>query len=195
MKTTKLIYACLAGLLLVLSGCSKEYPEDLLLGDTSTDHKELLALLESYTYPGDLPEFTLHLKGAAVTKTIKFKRVSGIYHNYDPGLIGAPQKYISGQGIASHLGNFSVVNTILFTGEQNSDGSPVYYIFGTTTAANGDELNSVMIWVQPVDEMMEFTYKVLGGSGRFEGASGSIVLQGYLYLDSWSLSGEGEITF
>jgi len=195
MKTTKIIFACFAALLLILSGCSKEYPEDVLIGDSGPDQEELLTLLESYTYPGDLPEVTSHLKGATVTKTIKFKRVSGIYHNYIPGLIGTPQIYISGQGIASHLGNFSVFNTILFTGGQNPDGSSEYYIFGTITAANGDELNSVMIGGGQVDGMMEFTYMVLGGSGRFEGVNGYIVLQGYLYPDSWSLSGEGKIEF
>jgi len=42
---------------------------------------------------------------------------------------------------------------------------------------------------------VEFTYMVTGGSGRFEGATGTIVLQGYLYHDSWSLSGQGVMQF
>lgn len=191
MKTTKLIYACLAGLLLLLSGCSKEYPEDLLNEDATSNQQELFDPLTNYTFKGELPEVTSHLKGATVTKTLKFKRVSGIFHPPDLSSTDPCQLYISGQGIASHLGNFTVVNT--YCDDDN--------IYGNTTAANGDEIFSVMIGVDaPPPNTKELYYLVYDGTGRFDGAYGTITLRGELNKQpdgtgDWSLSGEGEITF
>jgi len=201
MKTSKLFFAFLTGLLLILSGCSKEYPEDILNETAINDQQELFDPLTNYTFSGELPEATSHLKGALVTKTLKFKRASGVFHAFDPGLTGVPQLYISGQGIASHLGKFSVINNIVFTGgDQNGDGEPDFFILGIITAANGDELHSALIGVEILSEdgmLREFTYMVYMGTGRFEGVVGTITLRGLIdYANgSWSLSGEGEITY
>jgi hypothetical protein len=75
----------------------------------------------------------------------------------------------AGSGQATQLGEFTEINEFKTKG-----GNPiVFYGVATLTGANGDSL--VIAWVNsPVGENhFEGTYLIVGGTGRFEGASGS----------------------
>lgn len=78
---------------------------------------------------------------------------------------------LSGDGNASHTGLFQV--SIVWCTNVDADlGSPVNFIAGTLTAANGDDIyfESTSFNGPSVD------YVVIGGSGRFKDASGEFNL-------------------
>ena len=104
------------------------------------------------------------------------------------------QVLIIGKGNATFLGNFDVLNKYCFDGEQ-----PVGPIYGFLTAANGDQIFTQMIGAieVPAPEISYFDYIILGGTGRFEGASGAIQMFGTIdrVNSLFNLEGEGEITF
>ena len=90
-------------------------------------------------------------------------------------------------GNATHLGIYSATGQI---------DPATFQIQGTITAANGDTLNYVAGFQPgPLGEI-EATFTVLGGTGRFENASGSA--SGPVGLDAdlmFSLNLEGTIAF
>lgn len=109
------------------------------------------------------------------------------------------QFYISGTGIATHLGNFTVVNTVCFdpvTGEFSGDW------LGFITAANGDQLHTQMVYGPYFPEGPEgptyYDYDVQEGTGRFEDVTGgNFITYGYADWDNmtWTLQGGGPIYF
>ena len=132
----------------------------------------------------------------AVTRTIKFQRSSGYFDFVYPSTECSPyvQVLIVGTGNATFLGNFEVLNKYCFDGEE-----PVGPIYGFLTAANGDEIHTQMIAATelPAPEISNFDYIILGGTGRFEDASGTIHMYGTIDRVNFIfyLEGEGEITF
>ena len=104
--------------------------------------------------------------------------------NYDPGHCPAypyMTGVITGKGTASHLGKVSVsaINCIFPT--------PPTFTFTEgqlkLTAANGDELRATFHGsLTPTGTkdvyMLQGPYKIMGGTGRFAGASGHGTLQG-----------------
>lgn len=93
-----------------------------------------------------------------------------------------------GSGNGTHLG--------AFTQEINycTDGTnPTSYILGTSTAANGDKLFSVMVGAG--SDYQDYVY--YGDTGRFAGAYGEIRLYGYVDYEHlvWHLKGEGSLTY
>jgi hypothetical protein len=71
-------------------------------------------------------------------------------------------------GVASHLGQFTRVETIEFNPATGALAGSM-----TMTAANGDQLNATVAggFISATDATG--TYDVTGGTGRFQGATGS----------------------
>ena len=103
----------------------------------------------------------------------------------------------NGSGTATHLGKFTV-HFDFCAGDAgfNFPGNPV----GAFVAANGDEL-IVSTWgkMGPPDEndppnilnRGEFPFIFVGGTGRFEGATGEGIYSLYNYLENDALIGHG----
>ncbi len=101
-----------------------------------------------------------------------------------------PEVTVNGNGNATHLGRviFSAEETIVFDEFYNGFADQDF-IF---TAANGDQLNIhansnlYPISADPFILGEEGSGTVTGGSGRFEGASGNIVLKASVNIDTWT---------
>jgi hypothetical protein len=102
----------------------------------------------------------------------------------------------SGTGIGSHLGQFSLsyeLTVILATGTATGSAQ--------LTAANGDIIYATVVGLgvetdtPGVDSITE-TYTITGGTGRFEGAQGSFVMERLVTLATGVTSGsfQGTIT-
>lgn len=162
----------LSGLLIVIS-CSKS--DDLL--KTSSDLKS----------------------GKMVERTIKFVESTGtmdVVMNYDACPDFGLQMFIQGGGNASHIGKFTVVNTICL----DTDLNPVSPIRGEITAANGDKIFTIVLqapWME--NEVIHYRYEILPElcTGRFEGATGFIIMWGDIDYTTmtWDLEGEGTIVY
>lgn len=103
-----------------------------------------------------------------------------------------------GSGNATHVGRFSVDLTWCFVPPEGP-----LYIFGTLTAANGDEIYMETIG-QGVGENGEVyeTFIFIGGTGRFEDVSGQFDLYTTTVFSddcplcgTYSNSGEGSIIY
>jgi hypothetical protein len=140
--------------------------------------------------------------GKAVTKTIIFHNSSGygsvIVNPEECGDFSPPlQLIIDGGGTATHLGLYTVINKVCI----DIDGNFLSPVLGFMTAANGDEIHSIM--GNPYPDMdnppnVYFPYTIIGGTGRFDGASGHIDMYGIAKLEppfDWHLTGIGEITY
>lgn len=78
----------------------------------------------------------------------------------------------TGSGTATHLGQWTVTGNPKYTPDENG----VLHSSGeaTLTAANGDKLLLQIDGIlDPVAGVDQGTFYILGGTGRFEGASGS----------------------
>jgi hypothetical protein len=97
---------------------------------------------------------------------------------------------VSGTGTATHIGRFTIVepnNSI----KRNADGSLTITGTAIITAANGDEIHAThsgsvyFLRIGMVQVNAEFT--IMGGTGRFAGATGSFEVQ--------NLTNPGDYTF
>ena len=135
-----------------------------------------------------------------MTKTIKFFEATGpIEFDYTVGgCTPYPYETVTGEGNASHIGHYTVLNTGCF------DGTSV--IYGVITAANGDEIQTYIAYDVYVDGIWYFHYVVYGGTGRFDGVCGYIDMYGTLDLvfegdppypisGTWTLEGGIGATF
>jgi hypothetical protein len=141
--------------------------------------------------------------GKSVTKTIVFHNSSGT-GSLDPnpgdcGGISPPLQFkIEGGGTATHLGLYTVVNQACFDLGSMAIIPP---LLGFITAANGNEVHTEMGMPYPdVDNPPNFyfPYTIIGGTGRFDGATGHIDMYGTVNDQppfDWNLSGVGEITY
>jgi hypothetical protein len=172
----------LSVLMIVAIGCEKDSSpyEEISLPE------QQLSPLPNISIPNDLFENSQYLKGAAVTKTFKFFETTG-----PMVLEGGKITMISGEGYASHMGLYTVKNEPC-----------VFYGFptfcGCLTAANGDEIYTVVIDSGPDPVYgVYLEYIVLGGTGRFEGSTGTISMYGSLDFgnSTWTLQGEGQISY
>jgi hypothetical protein len=163
------------------------------------DPELLFSPFFNYSYDGDLPEHQSNLKSATVTKTIKFQETSGIMV-FDPdGDCGGDlvNVKLSGVGRSSLMGKYHVLNTFCSEGVD-----PVNPIFGFLTAANGDEIHTMVIKAGVAEDNDNYEsyyiYKVLDGTGRFEHiVSGEMLI--YVNADfgtlTWTCEGEGTLEF
>ena len=133
---------------------------------------------------------------AQVTMTIKFIKSSGtmaiVYPSDD-----CPENMkflIQGNGVASHLGRFTVENRVCMS----LSGDFLSPITGTLTASNGDQIFTMVVnnYIG-TDGLEYYEYTVLGGNGRFEGVTGNITMYGEIDMVNmiWSLAGEGAIIY
>lgn len=133
-------------------------------------------------------DFVGTINSKPVTKTMKIQRAWGGFEliNEDPYF----QTRIVGEGEATHIGHFSVLNTYDSDAYMNPVGGPW---LGFITAANGDEIHTQMVGVL---EGEVYHYIIIGGTGRFMGATGELFMSGEIYPDlTWYLEGEGTITY
>jgi hypothetical protein len=99
-------------------------------------------------------------------------------------ITGAPWQTLSvTEGRVTHLGRTSLSTSHCST----LDGSAAVNGVATFTAANGDEVWAIytattVVWPSPPDMLLvqESDFTVVGGTGRFDGASGH--LQGTVYV-------------
>jgi hypothetical protein len=78
----------------------------------------------------------------------------------------------TGSGTATHLGQWTVLGTVKYTPDNNgvlrSSGE------ATLTAANGDKIRFQVDGIlDPIAGVDQGVFYIVGGTGRFEGASGS----------------------
>ena len=189
MKTQILV---LVSLFMLSYGCSESNPIEENNATITLQEKALLTPLTI-----DFSKNAFKSSNAkAVTRTIKFQRSSGYFDFVYPSTECSQyvQVLIVGTGNATFLGNFDVINKYCFDGVE-----PVGPIYGFLTAANGDEIFTQMIGATevPAPEISNFEYLILGGTGRFEDASGYIHMYGTIDRVNFifNLEGEGEITF
>jgi hypothetical protein len=178
-------------LLIAAVGCEKaisSYEETL-------DPELLLSPFFGYTYTGDLPENQSYLKGATVTKTIKFQETSGVMEFSMGDCAPDYNVRLTGYGRASLMGKYHVLNTFC------SDGiNPTSPILGFLTAANGDEIHTMVTdaGYNEQGELIYYIYTVLGGTGRFEHiVSGEMKITGSMDFENltWTCEGEGTLVF
>lgn len=180
MKNIKRILFILAGACL-LSSCSKS--DNLLVEDQLEN-----SLKKGHSYGHANPHMV----------TVPFKADLSVWDNSDYSDIscgGYPVFFLTmkGNGTASHLGKLTTIMTFccdVSTGKY-------YNTMGTFVAANGDELyfevplgqifpntgNDSLYYQTRFNDPMIFT----GGTGRFEGASGSGYTHAYVHdgTDEW----------
>ena len=78
----------------------------------------------------------------------------------------------TGAGTATHLGQWTVTGNVKYT--PDSDGVLHSSGLATLTAANGDKLQFQIDGIlDPVAGVDQGVFYIVGGTGRFEGASGS----------------------
>ena len=113
------------------------------------------------TIPASAVERPFALNGTGVATLI----TDGSGH-----LIGANP---TGSGTATHLGQWTVSGTVHYT----PDNDGVLHSSGdaTLTAANGDKLQCQVDGIlDPVAAVDQGVFRFVGGTGRFEGATGTI---------------------
>ena len=156
------------------------------------------------TYDGFFYTFEGYLASKQLTNTLKMNNTSGSMEIQFPGNTENDcggdlfRLYTSGSGNCTHLGLFGVTNEVCvyFDGPNIV---PVSDWLGYMTAANGDMINTQMIYSYEMDGLSYYIYDILGGDGRFDGASGYIETYGSSELDpvqligTWELGGEGTI--
>lgn len=149
-------------------------------------------MIAQWTYTLDLSSgliynFTGSINSKPVTKTIKFQRSWGWFELFDDDPYY--QTRIIGEGNATLIGHFTVLNTYDSYANMAPMGGPW---LGFITAANGDEIHTQLVGQGP-----SYHYVIIGGTGRFEGATGDIYMTGESsFIDyTWTMEGEGTITY
>ncbi|MFO7933640.1 MAG: hypothetical protein ACQERS_14960 [Bacteroidota bacterium] len=178
-------------LLIVAMGCEKSTSSN----EETLDPELLLSPFFGYTYTGDLPENQSPLKSASVTKTIKFQEASGVIEFQEGDCAPNINVRLTGYGQSSLMGKYHILNTFC------SDGvDPVTSIYGFLTAANGDEIHTMVTdaGYNEEGELLYYVYTVLEGTGRFENiVSGEMIITGTMDFESltWTCEGEGTLIF
>ena len=180
-------------LLLATYACNKEEPAPAQQTDTKT------AVMLAPLTPDNLvvPATINQLKKATPTRPMKFLSSSGSFEIRlnDEACETGFQAYVWGTGNATYLGKLDVVNLYCV----DMMGNPTSPIKGFLTAANGDQMFTQVIdmWIDPDTGENFLVYEVIGGTGRFEYASGEWLIHGWIDYEnfSWNLTGEGDIAF
>ena len=192
----------LIGVLLFAVSCQDK---NLVNENTPNDNHDLLEkCIKNYIHydaTNVAIPVTLKSNGTDVARKIIFHTSSGtmkvISNDCDCGQFSPPlQMVVEGEGTATHLGLLSVVNLTCV----DMDGNFLTPVYGFITAANGDEIHTQM--GSPYPDLSNppniyFPYTIIGGTGRFDGATGNILMYGVadFVAGTWTLSGEGEITY
>jgi hypothetical protein len=197
--------AILVGVVFIVTSCTKsdfenEFPVN------QNNEETLMKTLHSFNTYSPVEESAIFSKSSnanAVTKTIVFHPSAGTFGvvpnpGYCPDFNPPLQMVIEGGGIATHIGRYSVENLACV----DISGNFLSPVLGFITAANGDVIYTQLGAPYPDLENAPnfyYPYTIIGGSsgGRFEEASGSITMYGVIdyVAGTWTLSGEGEITY
>ena len=186
----KKLIIIVTGLFLFCTSCDN----DMITSQTEADaNKEIAA--ETSRNPLNISN------GKQVTKPLFFKNVTGTFEFMpNPELCtpygGFMQAVAPGSGQGTHFGRFEVTNRWCI----NDEGDPISPILAVVFAANGDRMDATMINSEPDLENppYEYLYYVIqGGTGRFDGATGSYTLYGVADFATltWEYNGEGVITY
>ena len=147
-----------------------------------------------------VPDDEATYKNGVTQKIVTFNKSSGIMEVIPcTDCATGYQLYISGSGNATHLGNFTVINTVCFDlATFETVGDHLGFIF----AANGDEIHTQMVngpyFPEGPDGPAYYDYTVLEGAGRFADVTGGDwVMYGMADLANmtWELQGGGPIYF
>jgi hypothetical protein len=106
------------------------------------------------------------IPGAAVERPFKLQGTTAVIGNPF-----APEGAVmEGNGTATHLGHWTNAGPIFFDGS----GGPSFPATGIAhfTAANGDQLEVLLTGAIDASLVATATYHIVGGTGRFAGASG-----------------------
>ena len=180
MKTLKLIGTTIIGLMLM---CACEKPDDAIILD------------ENFTLNGDFGKVNKEV-------SLPFKAAFTVWRALPPGTgeceEGSSREtmMMKGNGNMAHLGQLT---EIYMTFCARSDGSYSFVESGKFVAANGDELHCVIeqgqIMLYTGDNPEYFLYFnddviFTGGTGRFEGASGSAKTNAYVHVGTTDNDGD-----
>jgi len=180
------------GISLFLLSCDQDTTQtDLIDQQADLVDQKLIATLFKEGDHWNTSAYNIAQKKHAVTKKFKVRASGTMAMILDsPDCDGYVQVINQGEGNASHLGRFNV--TVSYCGDGEAPVSP---IFAVQTAANGDQLFSVVVGSDPSVGSLDFLY--YGGTGRFDGASGFITL--FFTFDypnqTWSNYGEGTLIY
>lgn len=185
----------------IISSCSTDNVQNDLnttLDNDALQTERYLTPLVNYDVQTCFPDFQFPLIiRNENTKTLKLRSAGTTVLLFPPNNNCNPNEVevvLNGEGHATHLGLFT-----FFASYCSLDGiNPVSPILGVQTAANGDELYSVLVGAGEDPELGYYQDWVFyGGSGRFEDATGEIRL--YAIVDfinlTWSNHGVGTITY
>ena len=182
---------------LMLFSCQDDPVNDFEKSSISSDLAEqaLKTSLGEYFYDLNIDNLAKSDRANKVIRTLKIHRSKGFF-SIKESEDCAPylQVVIEGNGNATFLGNFNVVNTYCFDGT-----APTSPIRGILTAANGDQIFTIVTYAEEYDPPEEsyLHYEVEGGTGRFEGITGYIDMYGIIDRTAFTfdLYGTGEIAF
>jgi hypothetical protein len=100
--------------------------------------------------------------------------------------------HLIGTGEATHLGRFRLTSEFTVTPAATASGTAVW------TAANGDQIIATttghVVAPPPPFLVVTETHIITGGTGRFAGASGSIVLERSLRIETSPIESTASIT-
>jgi hypothetical protein len=109
----------------------------------------------------------LAIPGAAVERPFKLQGTTLVLGNpFDPA--GAP---MLGTGEATHLGLWFNEGVIFFDGRSGPPFAATAMVH--FTAANGDKVEFLLVGNLDLSGVATATYYIVGGTGRFAGASGT----------------------
>ena len=185
----------------ILFSCSNETLQNDLnytLDQEALQNERYLTPLVNYDVTKCFPDFQIPLNTqTAITKTIKVRGAGTIAILFPPNNncgTNEAEVIIEGQGHATHLGLFT-----FYAPYCSLDGvNPVSPILGVQTAANGDELHSVLVGAGEDPDLGYYQdWVFFDGTGRFEDATGEIRL--YSVIDyvtfTYSNHGVGTVTY
>ncbi|MEN8789842.1 MAG: hypothetical protein ABF293_09390 [Flavobacteriaceae bacterium] len=191
---------------LLLASCQTEdlEPQQVIDQNEEVALSNVLKSFNNYTPMGNMPQASKNVNANQVTKDIIFRYSRGTFgvvvnpeacgDFFDPPL----QFVIEGDGIATHIGRFTVENFACV----NPQGEILSNMYGFITSANGDVIHTVVVNSYPDEDNppnVYYEYMIIGGSpgGRFEVASGSITMYGIIdyATGTFELEGWGEITY
>ena len=198
-------FLLLIGAIFLLASCQKDNPvdENELNAAPSLDEVLVKCIQNFNHYQADESTFLMTKKAKidGVTRKIVFHEASGIMYvvpnQGDCGEFSPPlQMVVEGTGIATHVGRLTVTN-LTCVDEAGNFLSPIY---GFIIGANGDEIHTMMGTPYPdLDNPpnIYYPYTIIGGTGRFDGATGDVMMHGITDFvnGTWTLSGDGEISY
>jgi hypothetical protein len=178
------IYSALVLFVLAFTGCSKDNDLQMQNGFGEDESSSFLKNVKIKT-------FTILSSSGDMVFTVSPEN--------DCFSQGWAQANITGTGIATRLGNFAIESHFCV----DQQGLPMTSMNGSLTAANGDKIliymedPSVGFYFDPNDGLFHMEFVVVGGTGRFTNATGTVSNWGHVDFvnNVWDFEGQGTIIF